>query len=109
MIKGMLELFGHHVTIQPFYGQGGGIEDVHAWCHTCDPRGAHRAFDAEETGPLDALTEAFEWIDDHVRHNNLYDMSKSPSREFLEDHQVWAGMNGPDAHHWEIRGTGVLI
>lgn len=30
---------GHDMEIQPFTGQGGGLEDLFLWCHQCDPRG----------------------------------------------------------------------
>ena len=30
---------GHEMEIQCFYEQGGGIEELFLWCHTCDPEG----------------------------------------------------------------------
>lgn len=31
---------GHEMEINVFYGQGGVLEDLYFWCHTCDPPGA---------------------------------------------------------------------
>ena len=41
-------------------------------------------------------------------YDELQDMSKPPSKR-LPPGQVWVGMNGPDAPHWEPRGTGALL
>jgi hypothetical protein len=57
-------------------------------------------------------------LDDHLEQLNaainerqrLYDMSRPPPRTatMIEQHQVWAGMNGPGRPHWEVRGTGAI-
>jgi len=31
---------GHRITITANSEMGGGIEEVFAWCHTCDPEGS---------------------------------------------------------------------
>jgi hypothetical protein len=35
----MLERGGHIMEINRSHGQGGEVEDVFFWCHTCDPFG----------------------------------------------------------------------
>lgn len=35
----VLERNGHTMEINRFCGQGGEVEDVWLWCHTCDPEG----------------------------------------------------------------------
>lgn len=51
---------GHRMEIQPWYGQGDGIETMFLWCYTCDPAG-----DGIEGGTVDMRTVA------HVREAQL--------------------------------------
>lgn len=74
---------------------------------------------ASQAGFAFAATEAIrsgDW-DDFIgplfvaitKRRELYNQKKSPSRAGLEDHQVWAWMNGPGRPHWEVRGTGLVL
>lgn len=44
-----------------------------------------------------------------MSEDELNAFDRYPSREGLEDHQVWVWMTGPGVARWEIRGTGVMI
>ena len=41
MTDGVAYLFlnSHEVTVQEVFDQGGALEELCLWCHTCDPKG----------------------------------------------------------------------
>lgn len=58
----------HHMEINAFSDQGGGLEEIYFWCHTCDPEGKNLfLIDVRTTYPAVAAIRLMEYADQHCK------------------------------------------
>lgn len=58
---------GHELELQFWHGQGGELEDIAVWCHTCDPEGKEVMMrEVRYLTALDELEELILRVEGHI-------------------------------------------